>query len=38
MDINIKNKLHIHRGMDLRLVQKVNCFDKNSIERALYLV
>ena len=37
MDINNKNELQTHQGMDSRHMQKVNCSDKN-IGRTLYSV
>ena len=38
MDINDKNELQTHQGMDSRHLQKVNSSDKNSIWRTLYSV
>ena len=38
MDIDNKNELQTHQGMDSRHMQKVNCSDKKSIGRTLYSV
>ena len=38
MDVNIKHVLQTHQGMDLKYMQKVNCSNKNSIERALFSI
>ena len=35
MDINKKNELQTHQGMDSRHVQKVNCSDKKYWESTL---
>ena len=36
MDINNKNELQTHQGIDSRHMKKVNFSDKNSIGRTLY--
>ena len=38
MDINNKNELQTHQGMDSRHMQKVDCSDKKNIGRILYSV
>ena len=38
LDINNKNELQTHQGMDSRHIQKVNYSGKNSIGRTLYSV
>ena len=38
MDIDNKNELQTHQGMDSRHMQKVNCSDKKGIGRTLYSV
>ena len=38
MDINNKNELQKHQGMDSRHMQKVYFSDKNNIGRTLYSV